>query len=172
VGPEQVRYAAGRPVAISGVLVPTSATSFRTTDIPLGTPTCSARSRRGTWALYGTGSQAVVVNPGGALIGEPSALAALLPRLLEDRRTTAIDRAAVRALGELLTSEVQPAPTAAYQPRSMVTGASRQSRSDNEVARDGAQTLAQIRAVGGARPRKTRTVRPVTPDETVSRRAA
>ena len=160
VGREQVRYESGRPVAISDVLVPTFTTTFRTADILLGTPTCLARSRRGIWALYATGSQAVVVHPGGALIGQPDAVATMLPRLLDDRRATAIDRAAVRILGEFLTAGAQPAPRAAQQPRSQLTG------------RDDAQVVAQMQPVSRVRPRETRTVPPIAPDQRVSRRAA
>ena len=160
VGREQVRYESGRPVAISDVLVPTSATTFRTADIALGTPTCLARSRRGAWALYATGSHVVVVYPGGAVTGEPGALTTVLPRLLDDRRATAIDRAAICALGEFLAAEAQPAPRAAQQPRSELT------------ARDDARVVVQMQPTSRVQPWETGTVPPVAPDQRVSRRAA
>ena len=67
--PERLRYNSDQPTAITNVLVATSGSSCRTGDIPLGIPTCSARSRQGRWALYPNGDQVVVVWPGGALVG-------------------------------------------------------------------------------------------------------
>ncbi len=60
-----------QPTAITNVLVATSGSCHRTGDIPLGIPTCSARSRHGRWALYPNGDEVVVVWPGGALAGPP-----------------------------------------------------------------------------------------------------
>jgi hypothetical protein len=51
--PARLRHNSDQPTAITNVLVATSG-SFSTGEIPLGTPTCSARSRRGRWALYPT----------------------------------------------------------------------------------------------------------------------
>ena len=45
--PERLRYNSDQPTAITDVLVATSGSSHRTGDIPLGTPTCLARSRQG-----------------------------------------------------------------------------------------------------------------------------
>ena len=45
--PERLRYNSDQPTAITNVLVATSGSSHRTRHIPLGTPTCSARSRQG-----------------------------------------------------------------------------------------------------------------------------
>ena len=67
--PARLRRNSDRPTAITNVLIATSGSSH-TGEIPLGTPTCSARSRRGRWALYPNGDQ-VVVWPGGALAGSP-----------------------------------------------------------------------------------------------------
>jgi hypothetical protein len=61
--PARLRYNSDQPTAITNVLVTTSGPSSRTGDIPLGTPTCSTRSRRGRWALYPNGDQVVVVWP-------------------------------------------------------------------------------------------------------------
>src|SRR4029453_9141664 len=63
--PERLRRNSDRPTAITNVLAATSPSSYRTGDIPLGTPTCSARSRHGLWALYPNGARGVGVGPGG-----------------------------------------------------------------------------------------------------------
>ena len=70
--PERLRYNNDQPTAITNVLVATSGSSHDAGDIPLGTPTCSARTRQGRWALYPNGDQVVVVWPGGALAGPPA----------------------------------------------------------------------------------------------------
>jgi hypothetical protein len=64
--PERLRSTSARPTAITNVLV-TTAGSSSTNEIPLGAPTCSARSRRGRWALYPSGEEVVVVWPGSVL---------------------------------------------------------------------------------------------------------
>jgi hypothetical protein len=71
--PGRLRRNSDQPTAIINVLVATSGSSSSTGDIPLGTPTptCSARTRQGGWALYPNGDQVVVVWPGGALAGPP-----------------------------------------------------------------------------------------------------
>ena len=79
--PARLRQNSDQPTAITDVLVTTSGSSSRTGDIPLGTPTCSARSRHGRWALYPNGDQVVVVWPGGALAGPPAEVARELDRL-------------------------------------------------------------------------------------------
>jgi hypothetical protein len=61
--PARIRYEGDQPVALLGVRI---APSYRLVDLPLGTPTTSARSERGTWALYSLDSEVVVVHPGGA----------------------------------------------------------------------------------------------------------
>ena len=48
--PERLRYNSDQPTATTHVLVTTSGSFSRTGNIPLGTPTCSARTRRGRWA--------------------------------------------------------------------------------------------------------------------------
>jgi hypothetical protein len=100
--PARLRHNSDRPTAITDVLVATSPSSHRTGEIPLGTPTCSARTRLGRWALYPNGDQAVVVWPGGALAGPPAEVAGELDRLdgggHDDR-----DHAAVRAIRQFLT---------------------------------------------------------------------
>jgi hypothetical protein len=99
--PERLRYNSDQPTAITDVLVATSGSSSRTGDIPLGTPTCSARSRRGRWALYPNGDQVVVVWPGGALVGPAVEVARELDRLGDGRDD--LDRAAVWAIRQFLT---------------------------------------------------------------------
>jgi hypothetical protein len=99
--PEQLRYNSDQPTAITNVLVATSGSS-RTGEIPLGTPTCSARTRRGRWALYPSGEEVVVVWPGGALAGPPVEVAGELDRLGGDGHDS-LDRGAVWAIRQFLT---------------------------------------------------------------------
>jgi hypothetical protein len=100
--PARLRHNSDQPAAITNVLVATSGSSSRTGEIPLGTPTCSARTRRGRWALYPNGDQVVVLWPGGALTGPPAEVAGELDRLGGDRHD-ALDRGAVRAIRQFLT---------------------------------------------------------------------
>src|SRR4030095_10264393 len=99
--PERLRSNSDQPTAITNVLVATSGSSNRTGDIPLGTPTCSARSRRGRWALYPNGDQVVVLWPGGAVVGPPVEVAGELDRLGGGGHD-ALDDGAVRAIRQLL----------------------------------------------------------------------
>jgi hypothetical protein len=99
--PARLRYNSDQPTAITNVLVATSGSS-RTGEIPLGTPTCSARSRRGRWALYPNGEEVVVVWPGGALVGPAGEVAGELDRLGGNRHDE-LDRAAVQAIRQFLT---------------------------------------------------------------------
>jgi hypothetical protein len=99
--PARLRHNSDQPTAITNVLVATSGSSSRTGEIPLGTPTCSARSRHGGWALYPNGDQVVVVWPGGALAGSPVEVAGELDRLGDGQDD--LDRAAVRAIRQFLT---------------------------------------------------------------------
>ena len=100
--PARLRYnSSDQPTSITNLLLTTSGSST-TGEIPLGTPTCSARSRRGTWALYPNGDQVVVVWPGGALTGLPAEVAGELDRLDGDR-PDALDRGAGWAIQQFLT---------------------------------------------------------------------
>ena len=99
--PARLRHNSDQPTAITNILVATSGSSCRTGDIPLGTPTCSARTRRGRWALYPNGDQVVVVWPGGALTGSPVEVAGELDRLGDGQDD--LDRAAVWAIRQFLT---------------------------------------------------------------------
>jgi hypothetical protein len=99
--PQRLRHNSDQPTAITNVLVATSGSSH-TGEIPLGTPTCSARSRRGRWALYPNGEEVVVVWPGGALAGPPGEVAGELDRLGGDRHDE-LDHAAVWAIRQFLT---------------------------------------------------------------------
>ena len=99
--PARLRRNSDRPTAITNVLVATSGSSHRTGDIALGTPTCSARTRHGRWALYPNGDQAIVIWPGGALAGPPAEVAGELDRLAD--RHEDLDHAAVRAIRQFLT---------------------------------------------------------------------
>jgi hypothetical protein len=99
--PARLRYNSDQPTAITDVLVATSGSSYRTGEIPLGIPTCSARTRQGRWALYPNGDQVVVVWPGGALAGPPAEVAGALDRL--DDGQDALDSAAVWAIRQFLT---------------------------------------------------------------------
>ena len=58
--PARLGHNSDRPTAITNILVATSRTSHPS-DIALGTPTCSARTRQGRWALYPNGDQVVAV---------------------------------------------------------------------------------------------------------------
>ena len=60
--PARLRHNSDQPTAITDVLVATGSSS-RIGEIPLGTPTCSACSRCGRWALYPNGDEVVVVRP-------------------------------------------------------------------------------------------------------------
>ncbi len=99
--PARLRQNSDQPTAITDVLVATSGSSSRTGDIPLGTPTCSARSRHGRWALYPNGDQVVVVWRGGALAGPPAEVARELDRLGDGHDD--LDRAAVWTIRQFLT---------------------------------------------------------------------
>jgi hypothetical protein len=99
--PAPLRSNSDQPTAITNLLVATSG-SFVTGEIPLGTPTCSARTHRGHWALYPNGNQVVVVWPGGAVAGPPAEVAGELDRLGGDGHD-ALDRRAVWAIRQFLT---------------------------------------------------------------------
>ena len=99
--PDRLRHNSDQPTAITNVLVATSGSSYHTGDIPLGTPTCSARSRRGRWARYHNGDEVVVVWPGGAVVGPAVEVAGELDRLGGGQDD--LDRAAVRAIRQFLT---------------------------------------------------------------------
>ena len=101
--PARLRSDGDQPTAITNVLVATSGSSHRTRDISLGTPTSSARSRRGGWALYPSGDQVVVVWPGGAMTGPPAEVAGELDRLGADGLDNALDRGAVSSIRRFLT---------------------------------------------------------------------
>ena len=98
----RLRHNSDRPTAITNVLVATSRSSSRTGDIELGTPTCSARTRQGRWALYPNGDQVVVVWPGGALAGPPVEVARELNGLGGDHHD-GLDHAAAQAIRQFLT---------------------------------------------------------------------
>jgi hypothetical protein len=100
--PGRLRRNSDQPTAITDVLVATSGSSSRTGDIPLGTPTCSARTRHGRWALYPHGDEVVVVWPGGALVGPAVEVAGELDRLGGDGQDD-LDRAAASAIRRFLT---------------------------------------------------------------------
>jgi hypothetical protein len=99
--PPRLRRNSDQPTAITNVLVATSGSSYHTGDIPLGTPTCSARSRQGRWALHPNGDQVVVVWPGGALAGPPAEVARELDRLGDGHDD--LDHAAALAIRQFLT---------------------------------------------------------------------
>ena len=99
--PGRLRRNSDQPTAIADVLVATSPSSYRTGDIPLGTPTCSARTRHGRWALYPHGTEVVVVWPGGAMTGPPGEVTAELDRLGDGHDD--LDHAAASAIRRFLT---------------------------------------------------------------------
>jgi hypothetical protein len=99
--PARLRYNSDQPAAITNVLVATLG-SLSTGEIPLASPTCSARTRRGRWALYPSGDQIVVVWPGGAMTGSPVEVAGELDRLGGDHLDE-LDRGAIWAIRQFLT---------------------------------------------------------------------
>ena len=70
-----------------------------------GLPTTSARTLRGTWALYCDGDKVLVVHPGGRLAGPPAEVAAELHRLATRRGYGELDREAARTIRRLLTGD-------------------------------------------------------------------
>jgi hypothetical protein len=122
--PARLRHNSDRPTAITNVLVATSDSSSRTGEIPLGTATCSARSRHGRWALYPNGEGVVVVWPGGALTGSPAEVAGALDRLGGDRHDE-LGRGAVRAIRRFLTdpAAADAAPWSSTRARTWTTPA-------------------------------------------------
>jgi hypothetical protein len=101
--PGKIRYEGDRPVALLGVRVPAS--SFRLVELPLGMPTTSARTSRGTWALYPLGSEALVVHPDGAVSGPPADVPAEVGRLADHDRHGDLDRRAAKTIQHLLTGD-------------------------------------------------------------------
>jgi hypothetical protein len=99
--PGRLRRNSDQPTALTGVLLATQGSSYRSGEIPLGTPTCSARSRQGRWALYPNGAEVVVVHPGGALTGAPAEVAGELGRLGGNRQDE-VGRSAARTIAEFL----------------------------------------------------------------------
>jgi hypothetical protein len=100
--PARIRYEADRPVALLKVRVPPS---YRLVDLPLGTPTTSARTGRGTWALYPVGAEVVVVHPDGAVSGSPAEVADEVGRLAVQERQGELDRQAAQTIQHLLTGD-------------------------------------------------------------------
>ena len=107
--PGKIRYEGDRPVALLAVPV---APSFRLVDLPLGLPTTSARTSRGTWALYPIGAEVVVVHPDGAVSGPAAEVAAEVGRLATRDRQSDLDRQAAWTIQRLLTSDgpARPSP--------------------------------------------------------------
>jgi hypothetical protein len=122
--PARLRRNSDQPTAITDVLVATSGSSSPIGDLPLGTPTCSARSRQGIWALYPNGDQVVVVWPGGALTGLPAEVASELDRLGDDHHD-ALDRGAAWSIRQFLTdpATADAAPWSATRTRTWSTPA-------------------------------------------------
>jgi hypothetical protein len=108
--PTRLRHNSDQPTAITNVLVNISGSTYHTGEVPLGTPTCSARSRRGRWALYPSGEEVAVVWPGGALTGPPVEVAGELDRLGGDRHD-GLDRGAAWAIRQFLTDPATAATT-------------------------------------------------------------
>jgi hypothetical protein len=101
--PGKIRFEGDRPVALLGGRVPAS--SFRLVELPLGMPTTSARTSRGTWALYPLGSEVLVVHPGGAVSGPPAEVAAEVGRLAAREGQGELDRQAAKTIQQLLTGD-------------------------------------------------------------------
>jgi hypothetical protein len=84
--------------------------SYRSGDIALGTPTTSARTRRGLWALYPVGEEVVVAHPGGAIAGPPAEVAAALDRMAAVNGRDTLERQVVQALRHFLVGDQPKAP--------------------------------------------------------------
>jgi hypothetical protein len=100
--PARIRFEGDQPVALLGVRI---APSYRLVDLPLGPPTTSARSERGTWALFALGEKVVVVHPGGAVSGPPADVAVEVGRLATQEGQGELDRQAARTIRHLLVGE-------------------------------------------------------------------
>lgn len=98
-----VRYDGRQPVVLVGSPVGTPPSG--TAGQPLGLPTTSARSRRGTWALYDRGREVVVVHPDGAMTGPPAEVSVELARLAAHRDQGALDRLAAATIQRLLVGD-------------------------------------------------------------------
>lgn len=70
--------------------------------ISLGTPTWSARTRHGTWALYPNGAEVVVVWPGGEVVGPSAEVARELDRIGQEGKDD-LDRDCARTIRQFLT---------------------------------------------------------------------
>jgi hypothetical protein len=107
--PGKIRYEGDRPVALLAVPV---APSFRLVNLPLGLPTTTARTSRGTWALYPIGAEVVVVHPDGAVSGPAAEVAAEVGRLATRDRQGDLDRQAAWTIQRLLTGDgpARPSP--------------------------------------------------------------
>ena len=77
--------------------LPPPGSSYHTGDIPLGIPTCSARSRQGRWALYPNDDEVAGRVARRCLVGPAVEVAQTLDRLGDGQDD--LDRAAVRAVG-------------------------------------------------------------------------
>jgi hypothetical protein len=100
--PARIRSDGGQPVALLRVRI---APSYRLVDLPLGPPTTSARSERGTWALFAPGAEVVVVHPDGAVSGPPADVAVEVGRLAAQERQGELDRQAARTIRHLLVGD-------------------------------------------------------------------
>ena len=110
---ERLRYNTEQPTAVRDVLVATGAQSYRSGDVPLGTPTASARTRRGLWALYPAGEEVVVAYPGGAIAGPPPEVAAALDGLVALDGRDPLERRVVQSFrGFLVGDQTQVRPNA------------------------------------------------------------
>ena len=103
-----------QPTAITNILLTTSGSSH-TGEIPLGTPTCSACTRHGRWALYPNGEQVVVAWPGGALVGLPAEVAGELDRL-GGNHNDVLDRGAAWAIRQFRPTPPPPTPPHGRRP--------------------------------------------------------
>jgi hypothetical protein len=100
--PGKIHYEGDRPFALLAVPV---APSVRLVDLPLGMPTTSSRTGRGTWALYLIGAEVVVVHPDGAVSGPAAEVAAEVGRLATRDRQGDLDRQSAWTIQRLLTGD-------------------------------------------------------------------
>jgi hypothetical protein len=86
---DRVRFEEGVPVAVG--------------DQPLGVATQLIHTREGgVWAVYGIGEEALVVHPGGAMLGPPAEVSRWLASAVVDDHRDRDDRRAAATLLELV----------------------------------------------------------------------
>lgn len=177
---ERLRYNSERPTAVCDVLVQTSPCSYRTSDIPLGTPTTQARTKRGLWALYPSGNEVVVTHPDGAIAGPPAEVAAALDRLAARDGRDPLTHEVVRSMQALLRGDgtrTEPRPRHWSRPAVgyWLSGPDNAQRHRQQRPASAGQEVAPLRRLPvseDGQPRRPQPVRRPAPPEPALRPAA